>query len=182
MSSAIFFLDSSEAQTESRTKAPHSHGVDWSDGARPTSHCWLPSISIDQASEERCGSCAVLLHSQHSTLDSLPACLPSFFDDDDDEVSQIVDQHFWSRVPVLTEPCAHCERLGTSLNAFDSKLITPLATVIDRVTLLIENLGAQPCESPTGLVCFWCARQYHRSCWETLTEREKTSCDYGIFQ
>ena len=174
-------LDSSEAQTESSTKAFKSDGVDWSDQARPTSHCWLPSISSGQASEKRCGSCNVLLHSQHSTLNFLQTCRPSFVDADED-ASGIIDQHFWSRVPILTEPCAHCQPRGTSLNAFDSKLIRPLATVIDQMTLMMENLGTQPPESANDFVCLWCARQYHRSCWDKLSEREKTSCDYGIFQ
>lgn len=174
-------LDSSEAQTESSTKASNSDGVDWSDRARPTSHCWLPSKSSGQASEKQCGSCTVLLHSQLPTENSPQTCRPSFVDADED-TSRIVDRHFWTRVPILTEPCAHCQPLGTSLNVFNSKLIRPLTTVIDQTMLMMENLGAQQSESVNDFICLWCSRQYHRSCWEKLTEREKASCDYGMFQ
>ncbi|CAF4621754.1 unnamed protein product, partial [Rotaria socialis] len=34
-----------------------------------------------------------------------------------------------------------------------------------------------------GLICLWCSRGYHESCWQQLAEQDDMiHCDYGIFR
>ncbi|CAF1144510.1 unnamed protein product, partial [Rotaria sordida] len=82
-----------------------SYGVDWSDRARPTSHCWFPYTSNYPSTAQRCayatcsnrkptvlmpflqcGSCGLTVHAHHlndshATEDNvLSSCRPSFID------------------------------------------------------------------------------------------------------
>ncbi|CAF1210507.1 unnamed protein product [Rotaria sp. Silwood1] len=44
------------------------------------------------------------------------------------------------------------------------------------------NSNPRMSESSNGLVCLWCSRNYHRSCWELIAQDDKMQCDYGIFR
>ncbi|CAF4292300.1 unnamed protein product [Rotaria sp. Silwood2] len=82
-----------------------SYGIDWSDRARPTSHCWFPCTSSYPSTAQhcsyatcsnrnrtaqmpllQCGSCGLVVHAHHlndshATEDNLlPSCRPSFVD------------------------------------------------------------------------------------------------------
>ncbi|CAF1192614.1 unnamed protein product [Adineta steineri] len=120
-----------------------SYGVDWSDHAHPTSHCWFPLTSDDVATIQsctytactnpksiyestliRCASCALIIHSHHlddlqaTKADFLPHCRPSFVDDNDN--SSKYDQHFWSDVSILPKPCLQCQRASVATTLFGS--------------------------------------------------------------
>jgi hypothetical protein len=185
------------------------YGVDWSDRARPTSHCWFPITSDDSFSVEQCayvsctnetpiyqstllqcGSCALVVHSHHlndlqaAKADFLPPCRLSFVDGEDNQSKY--DQHFWSHVSLLPKPCAYCQHISMATNLFEreySRLSTMSALdIVDHVTSAIGNLNSTISESSDGLICLWCSRGYHRSCWELVAEDDKIQCDYGIFQ
>ena len=110
-----------------------SFGVDWSKKAESTSHCWLPYQFVSHSSAPtcgytlctisqpyhtepfiQCGTCAISIHKEHiadlqnatGTHQCILPCRPSFNDDIVDKY----DQHYWSRVPVLKQPCIICRR------------------------------------------------------------------------
>jgi hypothetical protein len=189
-----------------------SYGVDWSTSARPSSHCWFPFTCneasttqsceyvscteqklTDQSTILQCGSCALTVHSHHwDDLESLPPCRPSFIDNTKSkDSSSKYDEHFWSHVSVLSTPCEHCERtsMGNTLfgSGFNPLLAASPSEFLDQVTSIFssisENFSPKMSKSSDGLVCLWCSRSYHQSCWEQLTDDDKKiQCDYGIFR
>ncbi|CAF4096568.1 unnamed protein product, partial [Adineta steineri] len=152
-----------------------TNGVDWSNSAEPTSHCWL-HYSCETSSASRlcacilcknrkstsdfpliqCATCLLIVHATHlseleesttNTHHTIPPCRPSFVDNNIAENVDMHDQHYWSHVSTLSAPCTYCKR-----------------------------------KSSDGLVCMWCSRGYHRQCWETIEDNEGNSkCDYGKF-
>jgi len=145
------------------------YGVDWSANASPTSHCWFP-LTSNESTLVRCGSCALEIDS--SKIDnSIASCRPSFIDTNEN------DEHCWSQIYSLASPCARCQRtLNDNNNLFTSAYIP-----FERITTMINpKMSHGPCD---GLVCLWCGRNYHQTCWQELTDDEKkVKCDYGIFQ
>ena len=171
-----------------------TYGVDWSNNASPSSHCWFPltdadSLGIkkksrDEATMLQCGSCALVTHSHHSE-DLIKPCRPSFSDANDD--SSKSDEHFWSYVSALSVPCAHCQQSSILNNFFGSGSMPSSLQILDQVTGMINSISEifNPQisdRSSDGLVCLWCSRGYHQSCWENLSSDKKIECDYGIFQ
>ncbi|CAF1401435.1 unnamed protein product [Adineta ricciae] len=97
---------SSSSNASSETNSSISYGVDWSDRATPTSHCWFPYKMTDISSAQPCGffscrepksnqfveflqceSCSLIVHTHHlldlqaattSTTNLIPPCRPSF--------------------------------------------------------------------------------------------------------
>ncbi|CAF1142902.1 unnamed protein product [Rotaria sordida] len=213
------------SSSESDSKISISYGVDWSDRACPTSHCWFPFTSNDSRTAQpcayvsctklkptrqstllQCASCTLVVHEHHLTdsqatkADTIPPCRPSFVDntmlrnsllDDDDDNTSKYDEHFWSHVPVLPKPCMHCQRTSIATTLFGSEtgrpsMISPL-DIIDQITSIMSSTpgNSSPKMSRTshGLVCLWCSKGYHHSCWENLaTQDDKIKCDYGIFR
>ena len=127
------------------SESSFSFGVDWSDSAYPTFHCWLPYGSNDSSSVPlcfhtsctrsppisvntlvQCGSCTISVHKDHiadalNTNDAhnyIPPCRPSF------SLSSIAndysehDRHHWSLVPKLKRPCMRCNRKNMPRNAY----------------------------------------------------------------
>jgi len=177
-----------------------SYGVDWNGSARPSSHCWFPltcndasATQTDQSNTLQCGSCGLTVHSHHwNDLESLPPCRPSFIDNTKSKDSPSkYDEHFWSHVSVLSTPCEHCERtsMGNTLfgSGFHPLLAASPSEFLDQVTSIFssisENFSPKMSKSSDSLVCLWCSRSYHQSCWEQLTDDDKKiQCDYGIFR
>ncbi len=115
-----------------------SYGVDWSDRAQPTSHCWLPysstkssasylcaymscknSKSTSDLSLIRCPTCSLTIHASHlselqevttCTPRGIPPCRPSFMDSNTTDDVSMQDQHYWSHVSALSLPCTHCKQ------------------------------------------------------------------------
>lgn len=184
-----------------------SYGVDWSDNARPSSHCWFPVTSNDESIAQpceyvscteqksailQCGSCALIVHSHHlndlkvTNANSIPPCRPSFSDN-----SSKYDEHFWSHVSVLSTPCAHCRRKSVANtlfgNGFNQFSIVPPSEIFHEVTSIISSISdtfsPKTSKSPRGLICLWCSQGYHQSCWEQLATVDNINqCDYGIFR
>ncbi len=96
---------SSVMSSESSSNTSILYGVDWSDRARPTSHCWFPFTSNDPLTTQSCAyvsctdrkstcqstllhceSCALVVHSHHlndsqaNKASFLPYCRSSFID------------------------------------------------------------------------------------------------------
>ena len=143
---------SSSGSTSSQTSSPTSihlcYGVDWSDRARPTSHCWFPYKSQDITSSQACAffsckdpksnhaidfiqceSCLVIVHTYHlvdlpstyTTTNYIPPCRPSFSESTQDKNNQNKpDRHYWSHVSLLTKPCALCRRKSISSSLFSA--------------------------------------------------------------
>ena len=163
-----------------------AYDVDWSDRAQPTSHCWFPykfdsssaaqpcayascanRITTHHSLVLQCETCALIIHANHlndsQTINNLiPSCRPSFIENatfenlttDDECNSSNYDQHFWSCASILPSPCVHCKRKSMSRS-----------------------------QSSAGLICLWCSRGYHQSCWERCATADgDTNCDYGIFK
>ena len=151
-----------------------------------------------------CRACGVVVHrhhlnDSHTTKDNiLPPCRPSFIDDATSEKSHVsekdnsssYDQHFWSQVSVLPEPCANCKRKSTpktSLRSETDRAPTILSSNancqdVSMVSLLSGRRSTGMAQFSNGLVCLWCSRSYHRCCWEYLLARnEEFKCDYGLF-
>lgn len=190
------------------------YGVDWSNRATPTSHCWFPAMSNDSSNGQtcmyvscgklkpadsspllKCGSCELLIHSHHlnnshaSSGDILPPCRPSFIDRKNYPSQD--DEHCWSNVPVLSEPCSYCRRQSMSKNVFsdigDRLLTLSTMDIIDEVTSIINpktgSSSPKSSKSSTNFVCLWCQRGYHQVCLEKIVaEHGKGQCDYGIFR
>ncbi|CAF3786226.1 unnamed protein product [Rotaria socialis] len=112
-------------------------GVDWSDRAHPTSHCWLSYCSKTSLPASRCaylsctiseimnmetcvecGSCTIVIHIDHiinvenvaNIHNYIPPCRPSFSDTAtaDDHIEH--DHHYWSSISKLLKPCMLCKR------------------------------------------------------------------------
>lgn len=163
-----------------------SYGVDWSPNVNPSSHCWFPLVgadssctnqeSSDEATMLQCGSCALIAHSHHSK-NLIKSCRPSFSDENDHSPKS--NEHFWSYISALSVPCARCQRSSIMNSLFGSDCISSPSQILDQVTTMINSISDK---SSDGLVCLWCSRGYHRSCWEKLSNDEKIQCDYGLFR
>jgi hypothetical protein len=149
----IFFVDSKQSLTRSQSEFESclSFGVDWSDKARSTFHCWFPYESIDRSrvpmcayalctisqsfrgdSFIQCGSCTISIHKEHAadlqrTTDLsnlIPPCRPSFSDRTTEEDPNTHDRHYWSHIPTLTKPCILCQRKTLSRTVATKKTKT----------------------------------------------------------
>lgn len=146
-SSSSSSTSSSSSNTSSRTNTSICFGVDWSERARPTSHCWFPFKLHDATSSQicaffsckdpkstnsmefvRCESCSVVVHMHHlinlpltsTTTNYIPPCRPSFSESNQqDRMDQNkADRHYWSHVSILTKPCVLCRRKSMSSSIF----------------------------------------------------------------
>ena len=138
---------SSSSNTSSDTNIPIAYGVDWSDRARPTSHCWFPHKAHDVSSYQACAffsckepkgnhsvnfvqceSCSIAVHTHHlidlpatatTTTNYIPPCRPSFSESSQEKTDQSkADRHYWSHASILTKPCALCRRKSVSSSLF----------------------------------------------------------------
>ncbi|CAF3419591.1 unnamed protein product [Rotaria socialis] len=125
-----------------------TYGIDWSERACPTSHCWFPYKLNDLSSSQpcslvsckdsksnnlsefvQCESCLLIVHTHH-LIDSpmiisniIPACRPSFSESTtaNEMINQNkFDRHYWLHIPVLTKPCVLCKRKSMSSSLFGS--------------------------------------------------------------
>jgi hypothetical protein len=165
------------------------YGVDWSENARPTSHCWLPQLSqnsstsclcsyiscqkhqsMTDSSSVQCPTCSLSIHSIHlsdlsATDDSITPCRSSFTDERTPDDTGMHDQHHWSYAPTLPTPCTLCKRKSLKQNSGYSNTAATTVTAD---------------EPSSGLVCMWCSQGYHRQCWESIRDKANNSkCDYG---
>ncbi|CAF1135048.1 unnamed protein product [Rotaria sordida] len=200
-------MDAPTSESSNDNVVPY--GVDWSDRARPSSHCWFPLTSdVSSAAQScvygscakrkqtgqsallQCASCDLIMHAHHLTSsstannDSIQSCRPSFVDNTEQGNSLMdnkdnplkFDEHFWSHVSTLLKPCMHCQ---------PTSMVSPL-DIIDQMKSMIScipgTLSDDLLDASHGLVCLWCYRCYHHSCWEQLAPQDKLHCDYGIFQ
>jgi hypothetical protein len=135
------------------SESSFSFGVDWSDNAHPTSHCWLPYWSNDSSSVPmcfytsckisppicantlvRCGSCTISVHKDHITdalntddvHNYIPPCRPSFSHSSVADDSSEHDRHHWSLVPTLRRPCIRCKqkKMSRKLTNGNAKMST----------------------------------------------------------
>ena len=203
-----FFLLFSVSQPISSTTSS-AYGVDWSNHAHPTSHCWFPIASNELSTAPscayvpctnqesiflRCGSCDLVVHSHHLNdsqvikTDSLPHCRLSFVDDNVNPSKY--DQHFWSHVSELPKPCMHCQRtsIATTLfvDGFDQLTTMSASDIAGQFTSMMNstprNFIQKLSESSSGIVCLWCAQNYHQLCWERFGTKDDHQCDYGIYR
>ena len=190
---------------------PISYGTDWTDRAYPTAHCWFPYTPADPTSSPpcsffscknpkppillalvQCESCFLIVHTHHlSNLSavrnsSMPACRPSFHDEDEQDRS---DRHFWSPITALSKPCAFCKRKSMSNPIFSGANRPSTMPTLDIMTKGVSYSKSPLPDSPKplttagGLQCLWCTRGYHRRCWEQVfTHEDRNRCDYGIFR
>ena len=138
-----------------------SYGVNWTDTAHSTCHTWFPLTLSSRSSTStrwtRCASCLITVHQSHldqHSDDDLPACRPSFVDDERVHVPVQIDAHHWSLVNRLPRRCLSCRR-----------------------KVVRSPLGAS-----VGLVCSWCSSVYHQCCWQQISDAvddERNKCDYG---
>lgn len=151
------------------------YGVDWSERARPTSHSWFPFASDDALTtgsctfvscrEQKgtliqCGSCSLLVHSHHLTqlnsadLNHLTPCRPSFTESTTAEGSP------------YHETTEHVWS--------DAPFLRQLCELCQR-TSLDTNMR--------GIVCLWCSKALHRSCWQHRSDQTfNDQCDFGIYR
>lgn len=156
------------------TSTSIQYGVDWSASASPTSHCWFP-LTSKESTLVRCGSCALEIDLRNIN-DSIQPCRPSFVDTKEKPLAN--DEHSWWRTSLLSTSCEHCQR--TSTNNSNSLFMNPFTSFDKLTTMINPKTSHGPCD---GIVCLWCGKNYHQSCWQQLTDDEKkTKCDYGIFQ
>jgi hypothetical protein len=128
-------------------------GVDWSDKAHSTSHCWFPycsknsspvpscaytlctiSQSIHASTFVQCGSCTIFVHRDHvahleKTVDiynHIPPCRPSFSDSSIADNYSEHDRHYWSPVSALMKPCMRCKQknMSQTLNVDNARILT----------------------------------------------------------
>lgn len=187
-----------------------SYGIDWTDRAYSTSHCWFPYTSNDLTSTPACSFfsctnpkpsllkivqcelCFLVVHthhlSNHSAIkpNSMPPCRPSFFNEDEQNK---FDQHFWTNISVFSKPCAFCKRKSMSNPIFSVNNRPSTMPTVDIMTKSITSAKSPLPDSPKlsgitgGLQCLWCSRGYHRRCWEHVFNNEdKHKCDYGVFR
>ncbi|CAF4608203.1 unnamed protein product, partial [Rotaria magnacalcarata] len=51
------------------------------------------------------------------------------------------------------------------------------------MSALSENFSQKLSKPSRGLICLWCSRGYHESCWQQFANQDDMShCDYGIFR
>ncbi|CAF1094302.1 unnamed protein product [Rotaria magnacalcarata] len=132
----------------SETNISITYGIDWSERACPTSHCWFSYKLNDLSSSQpcalvsckdsksnnpsefvQCESCLLIVHTHH-LIDSsiiiskiIPACRPSFSESitANEMINQNkFDRHYWLHIPVLTKPCVLCKRKSMSSSLFGS--------------------------------------------------------------
>lgn len=86
-----------------------SYGVDWSNHAQSTSHCWLPYSceSASHLSRIQCATCLLIVDMNEKTV----SCRSSFVENNLDKQ----DLHYWSEVSTLSEPCRHCQRKWSNI-------------------------------------------------------------------
>ncbi|CAF0846433.1 unnamed protein product [Rotaria sp. Silwood1] len=141
-------LQSHNSSSLSETNIPITYGIDWSDRARPTSHCWFPYKPNDLSTSQpcalfsckdpksynlsefvQCESCLLIVHTHHLvdlqiiTTNTIPPCRPSFSESvsvNDINYQSKFDRHYWSHVSILTKPCALCKRKSMSTSLFGS--------------------------------------------------------------
>ncbi|CAF4048699.1 unnamed protein product [Rotaria magnacalcarata] len=153
----------------------------------------------------QCGSCGLVIHSHHlnnvksTEVDLLPICRPSFVENPKLGSSDIenennpskYDRHFWSQVNTLSKPCTYCQRTSKSNTLFGggtgrSSPISSLDVVgqlTSAMSALSENFSQKLSKPSRGLICLWCSRGYHESCWQQFANQDDMShCDYGIFR
>ncbi|CAF3119080.1 unnamed protein product [Rotaria socialis] len=153
----------------------------------------------------QCGSCDIVIHSHHlnnvksTEVDLLPICRPSFVENQKSRSANIesennppkYDRHFWSQVNTLPKPCTYCQRTSKPNNLFGSGTgrSSPISS-LDIVGQLTSAMSALPgnfspkmSKPSRGLICLWCSRGYHESCWQQLAEQDDMiHCDYGILR
>jgi hypothetical protein len=187
-----------------RMESHSSFGVDWSDEAHSTSHCWIPygsirhspvptcaytlcSISEPFRSESfiQCGTCTISIHSEHvddfpkvtNAHQYVPPCRPSF---SDQTVTHDHSEHYWSHVPKLTKPCIICNHktLSRSLNANNGRTLT-----IPTESHLPQDTDSKLYKPSSGLICLWCSQGCHRQCLENINDNDdRNKCDYGKYK
>lgn len=150
-----------------------SNGVDWSEHALPTSHCWLPHVRdrsappsscsyvscrrTSDSSFVQCPICSLTVHSIHLpdlsiADDTCPPCRPSFVDERMVHETGTGDRHCWSHATSTSTPCAYCH--GKFVKGHNG--------------------------STDALFCLWCSRNSHQHCWESVRDQMKhNQCDYG---
>jgi hypothetical protein len=161
--------------------------------------------STDQSIILQCGTCTLTVHWHHlndlevTNLDLIPTYRPSFIGNTTSTKSLLnskdnlskYDEHCWSHVSLISTPYAHCQRpsvANTSFGSGNNQLwMGSPSEILDQVTSMISSISENPnsktSKSSGGLVCLWCSRSYHQSCWEQLTaDNNNIQCDYGIFQ
>ncbi|CAF1186739.1 unnamed protein product [Adineta steineri] len=142
--STLQSISSSSSSSPSESNIPILYGVDWTDRASSTSHCWFPYHQTDPASSPACAffscknpkptlilslvqceSCFIVVHNHHllnlrtSTTTAAAASKTNFMplcrpSFFDDDEQNKVDRHYWSPVSILTKPCAFCKRKSIS--------------------------------------------------------------------
>lgn len=184
-------------------------GVDWSATAQSTNHCWflLPSrksysrnvckypecITIQSRKDTslvQCGCCMLIVHESHLLEESerqnlfknIRKCRSSFTENSLVKDDTYLDQHAWSNVPSLKQPCMFCGRKRS------------LQSHIKRTQAYTVSIPDQnPCEyvhtsnnsfSSNYFICLWCSRCSHGSCLKNLDSDSeiKCECDYGRFR
>lgn len=164
----------------------YSYGVDWSDRAHPSSHCWLPYSSKNSSNSCLCGYvscktdkstaldfaqcavCSLIVHDDHlaelqatqSADNLIPKCRVSFIDGNCSDHISSYDRHEWlSSTSKRSQRCEHCQE----------KFITNTPNNDNHRT-------------SDGFTCLWCARGYHRRCWDNVKQNTgENKCDYGAF-
>lgn len=185
-----------------------SHGVDWSEGAQPTSHCWflypdgghVPRVicsyatcsvspSARHSSWIQCGSCGIIIHNEHC-IDGDPLndfdnhilpCRSSFSDDSFEEDPKKWDQHFWSPISVLKNPCIRCKHKVTSKVRYRSDERHSMNTVDPRG---LHGSSSEKTKRKQGFICLWCKQVCHQQCWNSMDpdEEDWNICDYGQYK
>lgn len=211
---SVSSLSTSESSAESNI--PFLHGVDWSEQAQPISHCWFPYNPTDPSSSlacsffscknpkptlilslVQCESCLIVVHTHHLTnlqptnlINFIPSCRPSFSNlNENDQVNNKFDRHFWSNVSILSKPCAFCKRKSLSSSLFGNTRPSTMPTLNMINNNTNNNIKSPIPGSPqlsgpsSGFLCLWCSRGYHRRCWEqAFNHDEKNKCDYGVYR
>ncbi|CAF3328660.1 unnamed protein product [Rotaria socialis] len=187
-------------------------GVDWSDRACPTSHCWLSYCSktslpasqcaylsrtipeiMNMETCVECGSCIIVIHIDHiinvenaATIHNyIPPCRPSFFDmaTEDNHIEH--DHHYWSSISKLMKPCVLCKRKTISrMVTNDNTRISTSASHINAKTVNILKCSNKDfLKTSNSLQCLWCFKNCHKQCWENISDGNKQyKCDYGKFK
>ncbi|CAF1120443.1 unnamed protein product [Adineta ricciae] len=194
-------------QTDCKSTSSSEFGVDWSNRACPTSHCWFPvdsngsSTNISESNSNLkskllcCETCGLTVHSHRLTnskvitSDFPSPCRPSFVDVNSN--SSDYDKHFWCQENTLPTPCLICQRTSVTATLFahgiDQLSSMSASDIANEFTSIFSskpgNFMQKLSESSGGIVCLWCSRSYHHSCWERVTNKDdQVHCDYGIFR
>ena len=185
-----------------------SHGVDWSERAQPTSHCWFPypdgnrvphvicsyatcsvSPSTRQSSWIQCGSCGIIIHNEHLTdcdplndfYNHISPCRSSFSDDSLKEDPKNWDQHFWSPISSLKNPCIRCKRKIIFKVRYRSDERDSMNAVHPR---RLHGSSLEKAQRKQGFICLWCKQVCHQQCWNSMDpdEEDRKKCDYGQYK